>query len=631
MKTYLIKNILVPTAAVFLLGSCSDFLDQPSRVDLPSSAFWEDVRDAEYALNGAVADIRYIFDRDYYLDAMGEYVNVSGCVLQGAADEEDPSTALRNGAAYDGFYELYPTGTGGKFSNMYRYCYGGVNRCNYVIDGIQTMIANGGQSEADVKTLNEFIGEAKLFRALLYLRLISMFGDVPYIDERIWNKEDVERLYRTPIAEIKEYMITDLTDAYNALPPKASKWGRMAQPAALALRGKVQLYWASWNKFGWPELDTFTPDAEEAQKAYEAAAADFRAVIDDYGLALFRNGEPGECDELGKAEKLPNYYYLFTPLANGDSEFIIYFNHGGTGTSQGEHLMTDFGGRSTEFAQGWLNPRFAIADRYQSLTTGDFCEPLLPMPASDSEARTAPNSALNPASYANRDYRMKASILWDYEMIMGLMDKKETGWVPFIYKTSGVDNFEIDGELYRTYETDRCWTGYVFRKFVRNYAGQGRDEGDYNWPVIRLADVYLMYAEAVNFANLEVEKPYAIEMVNRVRHRGNLPALTADKTATQDAFFAAIDQERIVELLAEGQRSYDLRRWRKLEDVFCGPGDPDGYVIRDTWGNPISGFSTNGTIFQNNVQLAYEQCYIFKIPESERNRNPNLTQNKPFR
>lgn len=630
MKRHFMK-LLLSVAVITLWGSCSDFLNQPSRVDLPSSAFWKDVKDAEYALNGAVSDIRYMFNRDYYLDAMGEYVNVSGCLMERTANETDPSTALRKGAAYDGFYELYPSGSGGKFSNMYRYCYGGVNRCNYVIDGIQTMIANGGQSEADVKTLNEYIGEAKLFRALLYLRLISMFGDVPYIDERIWNKEDVERLYRTPIAEIKNHMITDLTDAYKALPPKASKSGRMSQPAALALRGKVQLYWASWNKFGWPELDTFTPNAEEAQKAYEAAAADFRAVIDNYGLALFRNGEPGECDELGKAEKLPNYYYLFTPLANGDPEFLIYFNHGGVGSSQSEELMMDFGGRSIESSAGWLNPRFALADRYQSLTTGDFCEPLVTMPASNPDARTAPNSALNPESYANRDYRMKASMLWDYEMIMGLQNKKETGWVPFIYKTSGVDNFEIDGELYRTYETDRCWTGYVFRKFVRNYAGQGRSEGDYNWPVIRLADVYLMYAEAVNFANLEDEKPYAIEMVNRVRHRGNLPALTADKTATQDAFFDAIDQERIVELLAEGHRSFDLRRWRKIEDAFCGPGDPDGYVIRDTWGNPISGFSTNGTIFQNNVNLAYEQCYIFAIPESERNRNPNLTQNKPFR
>jgi len=69
-----------------------------------------------------------------------------------------------------------------------------------------------------------------------------------------------------------------------------------------------------------------------------------------------------------------------------------------------------------------------------------------------------------------------------------------------------VSNYIIDGESYTTYNIDRCLTGYMFRKFVRNYAGQLRNEGDFNWPVIRLADVFLMYAEAVNFANLTSEK-----------------------------------------------------------------------------------------------------------------------------
>ena len=120
MKTlHSIIKISTIAALAVLFSSCADFLNQPSRVDLPSSAFWQDVDDAEYALNGAVADIRYLFDRDYYLDAMGEYVNVSGNVLQRTAGE-DPSESLKNGAAYDGFYELYPTGYGGQFSTMYR-------------------------------------------------------------------------------------------------------------------------------------------------------------------------------------------------------------------------------------------------------------------------------------------------------------------------------------------------------------------------------------------------------------------------------------------------------------------------------------------------------------------------------
>ncbi|MDR0412479.1 MAG: RagB/SusD family nutrient uptake outer membrane protein [Dysgonamonadaceae bacterium] len=626
-----IKAILIFAAAVILISCHDDLLNQPSRDELSSSEFWETTADAQYALDGAIADIRYLFSRDYYLDAMGEYVNVRGCYFQGTASNENASTALQRGAAYDGFYELWPFGYGYTFSNMYRYCYGGINRCNYVIDGLQKMLEKE-DAEINIKQLEAFIGEAKLYRSLIYLRLISMWGDVPYIDERMYKKEEAESLSRTPIKDIVPELLADLQYAAGKLPDRTTQTGRMAKPAALALRGKVNLYWASWNKFGWEELEGFEPSEQAAQAAYTEAAADFRSVINDFGLTLFRGGAAGECDGSGKAGKLPNYYDLFLPAANGNPEFLLYFNFAGTGSSQSEELMRDFAGRSIAYSQGWLNPRFALANRYQSTITGDFCEPLIQMtPAAG--GRTATNSALNPASYENRDYRMKATMLWDFEKIAGISSdgRTSTGWIPFIYKTDAAPNYEIDGELYTTYESGGCMTGYVFRKYIRNYPGQARSEGDFNWPVIRLADVYLMYAEAVNFANLAGQKDYAVEMVNRVRQRGNLPDLNGAKTAAQDDFFAAINQERIVELIAEGHRSFDIRRWRKIEAVFCPPFDPDGYKNNDTWDNPVSGFSSNGVFFQNQSNLSYQRCYIFAIPESERNKNPNLTQNVPFR
>ena len=74
---------------------------------------------------------------------------------------------------------------------------------------------------------------------------------------------------------------------------------------------------------------------------------------------------------------------------------------------------------------------------------------------------------------------MKATMLWDYEMIMSLSSQKETGYVPFIFKNWG-GKVEINGKEYTTYRTDRSVDGYVFRKFIRNYGGAGRDEGDMN-------------------------------------------------------------------------------------------------------------------------------------------------------
>lgn len=591
-------------------SSCTkDLLDQTPTTDMGASYFWKTEADATTALMGAYSAVRPLFDRDYYFDGHGEYVRVRGT---SATDGN-----LRLGNAYhNGDYA--PTGYGDNFDKYYRYLYGGVSRTNYVIENVTKMLPTANATSRPA--LEAVIGEARLLRGMVYFRLISMWGDVPYFGNVIYSNSEVENLGRTPIAQIKDSIMADFTYAYEKLPVQASALGRVGKPAALAFRGKLQLYWASWNKNGWPELDTFTPNAQAATAAYTAAAADFKAVIENYGLKLFRNGDPGEWGTMGNADVLPNYFYLFMPVANGDAEMIMSFTHGGTGTGQGEELMRDFAGRTHEGSQCWVFPFYEVADRYQSTVTGDFAPKMVPMGPTAAGARTAVNSTLNPASYANRDYRMKASIMWDNEMSIGLTSLKSTGYTPFIYKTWNAA-VTINGVKYTSYNTDASVYGYVFRKFLRNYGGLGRSEGDYAYPVMRLADVYLMYAEATN----EVSGPQAdaIDLVNKIRRRGNLPALAADKTASKEAFFAAIEQERIIELLGEGHRGFDLRRWRAIERVWNPPYGVGVWRI-DTHG------AQRDRYYQNTNELTYQQNYIFKIPPGERDRNPNLTQNKPW-
>lgn len=637
-KIYQLSIIIL--AALSLTACRDNLLEQEPTDALSSGNFWKTEADATSALAGVLSDTRYLFNRDYYLDGLGEYVKMRGnSFLDNNAN---------NGRAYMGRWDYFPWGYGGWFENMYKYCYGAINHANYVIENVSIMRDNS-QSVETKKNMDLIIAECKLMRALTYFRLITWWGDVPYIDWNVKSNAEVESLPRTPIAEIYKKLIADLDEVEQILPAKASVRGRYSKPAAIALRGKINLYWASWNHFGWPELDTFKPDETEAQRAYKAARDDFGKVINNFNLDLYRGGEPGVCDapaeiwpkgtvvngqdltgkvkKLGGATNLPNYFYLFTPLANGDGEFVFTFQQGGTSTGQGEQLMRDFAGRTVQYSQSWVNPRANIADRYQSTITGDFCEPLVPMSPSNN-ARVTKNSTLNPQSYADRDYRMKATIMWDYEQIMGMMSLKETGFSPYEYKNweGPLDVYSEDGdgikkEHYTSYNV-LSTTGYVFRKFIRNYAGQDRTDGDFNWPVIRLADVFLMYAEADN----EINGPTAqsVALVNRIRHRGNLPPLKADKYANHDTFFDAIEQERIVELIGEGQRVFDLRRWRRLENIYGGPGS-NGYTWYDVFG------AQENQYWVNSPALQYQQCYIFQIPESERNKNPNLTQNKPWR
>lgn len=618
----ILTNTTKITMAILLMGvlilptSCKkELLDQTPTDLLASENFWKTDEDATIALMAAYASARAVFDRDYYFDGQtGEFTRVRG-------NSGTSGQILRGDAYQAGSYG--PSGYGASFDKYFSYLYGSVNRSNYVIENITNKMLPTATG-AKLSSLESIIAEARLLRGMTYFRLISMWGDVPYISKIIYDNSEVASLSRMPIGQVKDSIMADFNYAVAKLPNKAAALGRAAKPAALAFRGKLNLYWGSWKKNGWPELEGFTQNSAEATTAFTAAAADFKSVINDFGLTLYKNGDPGQIDALGKADILPNYFELFTPKANGNPEMLMVFTHSGTPTnpSQGEELMRDFSGRTIEGSQCWVSPRYEIANRYQLTTTGDFAPKLVQLnPTTNTTARTTLNSAVNPTSYANRDYRMKSTIMWDYEMCIGLTSLKSTGFSPYIYNTWAA-NVTLGGVNYITYNTDGTNSGYIFRKFVRNYEGLGRSEGDYAYPVMRLADVYLMYAEASN----EVSGPLAdaVALVNKVRARGALPALQAAKYANKQLFFDAIEQERIIELVAEGFRGFDLRRWRAIERVWGLPGGV-GVWRQDTYGADRERFYLNAS------DLTYKQAYIFRIPPTERDRNPNLTQNIPWR
>lgn len=143
------------------------------------------------------------------------------------------------------------------------------------------------------------------------------------------------------------------------------------------------------------------------------------------------------------------------------------------------------------------------------------------------------------------------------------------------------------------YKSTWSATGYNIRKGmapIRYLQGAGT-----NYPVIRFADVLLMYAEAANELGF-IDK--ARDAVNRVRQRPsvNMPVLTAANTGTKAQMFAAIVHERQVELAFEDHRFSDLRRWGLAETVLA----PLGYLPKHKF---------------------------FPLPQLEIDINPQLVQN----
>ena len=112
------------------------------------------------------------------------------------------------------------------------------------------------------------------------------------------------------------------------------------------------------------------------------------------------------------------------------------------------------------------------------------------------------------------------------------------------------------------------WDGFILNKYPieTETSFQGTD-----FPLARWADVLLMYAEADVRLNKNVSAS-AIDCVNQVRHRAGLSDLSAEKTATVDAFMDALLEERGHELYYEGGRKVDLIRFNKYHTIMSSYG-----------------------------------------------------------
>ena len=157
------------------------------------------------------------------------------------------------------------------------------------------------------------------------------------------------------------------------------------------------------------------------------------------------------------------------------------------------------------------------------------------------------------------------------------------------------------------------WNSYFWRKFIPTgnldgYWGE-YNRTPYEFPIIRLADVLLMLAEAYNEDSGDIQK--AAAEVNKVRRRAGMPELNSGAAwlavSSKEEMADRIRRERAFELAGEGQRYWDLRRWGMLESSVKNATDILGDLM-----------------YTRSYQPRHE---LWPIPLVELDRNPNLTQN----
>lgn len=147
----------------------------------------------------------------------------------------------------------------------------------------------------------------------------------------------------------------------------------------------------------------------------------------------------------------------------------------------------------------------------------------------------------------------------------------------------------------------------------------------YPWSIIRLADLYLGYAEAcVETNDLTTAKTY----LNYVRQRAGIPDVDTSwsgvATLDQSKLRQVVRQERMVELYLENQNFWDMRRWLLAEDYFNTKAQ--GMNIDAT---TLSGFATLKEV-EFERKFTSPTNYLLPIPNSDLNTNPNLVNNPGY-
>lgn len=274
----------------------------------------------------------------------------------------------------------------------------------------------------------------------------------------------------------------------------------------------------------------------------------------------------------------PDFMTLFNP-ENDNNKEIIFDKQYASGISGQSHSLDTYETSTffTGFASGITCPTQNLVDAFE-------------MKDGLAWDKSPLYSAAKP--YDNRDPRFYATVMYDGCQWMGEKVDMKKG-----------------SKFNRASGSGSSPTNYFLRKFLNPKYDHKNTNGNANFQncaIIRLAEVYLIYAEAKwNLGATEDARTY----VNKLRTRAGMPNIAA-----ADFTFAKLQNERFVELAMEGQRWFDIRRWKagpaKLGGVITGMDIVDG-----PGGRVYNRINVETRVFA-------EKMYLFPVPLSEINRYP---------
>ena len=237
--------------------------------------------------------------------------------------------------------------------------------------------------------------------------------------------------------------------------------------------------------------------------------------------------------------------------------------------------------------------------------------------------------------HMNREPRFYAWIAFHngYYEVSGEDDRKEFSYAP-VWKRGKDKKYKQLVQFMKTQNmgitNDNKYgtkTGYLNKKGAHPGTSASKSTGfkviNYPWPMVRLAELYLNYAEACVECN---DLPEAKRYLNYVRGRAGIPTVEESwdgiAELTQNKLREIVRQERLIELYMENHNFWDIRRWGIAETLG---EQPKGLSVQ---AKTITEFAKPVSV---DVQRRFIPAhYLMPLPISEINKNPNMVQNPGY-
>lgn len=444
------------------------------------------------------------------------------------------------------------------------------------------------------------VAEAKFFRAYSHFELVQLYGDAIILTEPL--DLDSEKLYgkRNDRGEVIDQVIKDLKDAVGGLPEASSEAGRLNKYIAYAMLSRVALYEGTWQKFHTNGKDA-TSNTSRSTELLTIAKDAANEVIKGGKYQLFYN------------EKLANesYRYMFTledgaqcnpaNLSKSDNTEYIFVKRHRNGDKTAWNLTHGMVANACYITR-------KLANMY-------LCSDGLPIGKSSKFQQYAGVTD----EFQNRDNRMGNNMLYHGQQYWNNDGKWRTTWTDADLTSSLTANV-------------RSGSGYQNRKWGTERQVEDYYES-YDFPVIRYAEVLLNYAEAVYELNGTITDSELDYSLNKVRLRVNpsMPKLSSTLVSANNlSMREEIRRERTVELILEGFRIDDLKRWATAPVEM--PQDMIGVQVTGTWfetnwTDHKRSLSSDGCLILYSDRTWNDKLYLYPLPSDQLQLNPQLEQN----